>query len=248
MKIPLTKFGWPQVVVIPALILSAMVVIALLTDAVLPIWIVIVIEILFSVFLVWSISFFRDPERQSPSDDSLLLAPADGRITDIETTNENSFIQGPALRISIFLSIFDIHINRSPCNANVKMITHKEGKHRNAMSSKSGRENEFNDLCLVRINQPQDRLIIRQVSGAIARRIVCNAKIGQKLNRGEKFGMIKFGSRTELYVPIGENVKCLVNIGDKVKAGLTPLAMYEMKVHPKQELPKMVVDTTQKTL
>jgi len=95
------------------------------------------------------------------------------------------------------------------------------------MNPKSGRVNESNELGLIRADSPKDRLIVRQISGAVARRIVCQAGEGQNLAGGEKFGMIKFGSRTELYVPAREGVKCLVRIGDKVKAGLSVLVRYE---------------------
>jgi phosphatidylserine decarboxylase len=95
------------------------------------------------------------------------------------------------------------------------------------MNPQSGRVNESSDLALVRTDHPQDRLIVRQISGAIARRIVCTTSQGQNLTGGEKFGMIKFGSRTELYLPPRENAKCLVRVGDKVKAGLSPLIRYE---------------------
>ncbi|HUS73607.1 MAG TPA: phosphatidylserine decarboxylase, partial [Sedimentisphaerales bacterium] len=119
------------------------------------------------------------------------------------------------------------HINRAPCNAKVERITYKKGKYKNAANPQSGRVNESNELGLIRTDSPKDRLIVRQISGSIARRIVCEKKEGQVLTGGEKFGMIKFGSRTELYVPHRENVKCLVQIGDKVKAGLTTLVRYE---------------------
>jgi len=136
------------------------------------------------------------------------------------------------------LSIFNVQINRAPCNVKVENITYKQGKYKNAKNPQSGRVNESNDLALVRTDSPKERLIVRQISGAIARRIVCQTSKGQKLTGGEKFGMIKFGSRTELYLPwhglpARENMarmaipQCLVQIGDKVKAGLTPLVRYE---------------------
>jgi len=228
MRIPLTKYGWPQVVLFPALQLAAMVIALLAWPRSLSVWGIIAVETIFAVVLVWVLSFFRDPHRLSPSDETVLLAPADGRITDIEIVEENSFIGGKAMRLGIFLSIFNAHINRSPCNVKVEKITYKKGKHKNAMNPTSGRVNESNDLEMTRIDSPQDRLIVRQISGAVARRIVCEAKQGQKLTGGEKFGMIKFGSRTELYLPARENVKCLVRVGDKVKAGLTPLVKYEI--------------------
>ena len=229
MRIPLTKYGLPQVVVYPAAVFAAMVVFPPATAAFLPDWVVIAIETVLAGVLIWALMFFRDPGRSCPADINLLLAPADGRITEIETIEETSFIGGPALRIGIFLSIFDTHINRAPCNVRVEKITYKKGKYLNAMNPQSGRLNESNNLDLIRTDSPKDKLIVRQVSGAIARRIVCDTAEGQELAGGQRFGMIKFGSRTELYVPVRENAKCLVQIGDKVKAGLTPLVRYEIR-------------------
>ncbi|KPK37834.1 MAG: hypothetical protein AMJ65_13725, partial [Phycisphaerae bacterium SG8_4] len=188
MRIPLTRYGWPQVVVFPAALLVAMIVLALGTIAVLPVWALVLIEAALAAVLVWVLMFFRDPERLCPSDPNLLLAPADGRVTDIETVDEDGFIGGPALRIGIFLSIFNVHLNRAPCNARVETITYKKGKYLNAMNSQSGRLNESNNLGLVRTDSPTDRLIVRQISGAIARRIVCDTAQGRKLAGGEGFG------------------------------------------------------------
>ena len=244
MRIPLTRYGWPQVVVFPAALIVAMIVLALGTIALLPVWAVISIEAALAAVLMWVLMFFRDPERRCPSDANLLLAPADGRITDIETVDDEGFIGGPALRIGIFLSIFNVHLNRAPCNARVETITYKKGKYINAMNPRSGRVNESNNLGLVRTGSPEDKLLVRQISGAIARRIVCATAEGAELTGGERFGMIKFGSRTELYLPVLScvsrgtqytsrntqyEIKCLVQIGDKVKAGLTPLMEYKVK-------------------
>jgi len=228
MRIPLTKYGWPQVAVYPAVVLVVMVVCLLTGRFFLPLWALVSIEVLLGALCIWILMFFRDPYRSPSSDDNLLLAPADGRITDIEIVDEDNFIGEAALRIGIFLSIFNTHINRAPCNAKVEKITYKKGKYKNAANPNSGQVNESNNLSLVRTDSPQQRLIVRQISGAIARRIVCDASEGKELSCGEKFGMIKFGSRTELYVPACENAKCLVRIGDKVKAGLTPLVRYEL--------------------
>jgi len=148
-------------------------------------------------------------------------------ITDISTVNESDFIKGPAVKIGIFLSILDVHINRAPCNVKVEKITYRKGRYSNAANPRSGKINTSNDLWLARTDEPADRIIVRQISGAIARRIVCDIKQGQNLSGGEKFGMIKFGSRTELYLPEREGLKTLVNIGDKVKAGITTLARYQ---------------------
>jgi phosphatidylserine decarboxylase len=229
MRIPLTKYGWPQVVIFPLAVLAAMAVFPLIGILFLPGWAIFSIELFGAIILIWILSFFRDPERYCPLDKNILLAPADGKVTDIETVEEKDHIGGTAIRLGIFLSIFDTHINRAPCNVKVENITYKKGLYKNAKNPYSGRVNESNDLHLVRTEQPEDKLIVRQISGAIARRIVCDTRVGQKLASGEKFGMIKFGSRTELYVPASQNAKCLVKIGDKVKAGLTPLVKYEVR-------------------
>jgi phosphatidylserine decarboxylase len=227
MRIPLTKYGWPQVAVYPAAALAAMAVVPIVARGYLPTWAVAAAEAVLAALLIWSLSFFRDPERSCPSDRNILLAPADGTITNIDEVEEDSFVGGKAVRIGIFLSIFSTHINRAPCNVKVEKITYKKGKYRNAMNPQSGRVNESNDLALVRTDDPRDKLIVRQVSGSIARRIVCAAGAGQELAGGERFGMIKFGSRTELYLPVRKEVRCLVETGDKVKAGLTALVRYE---------------------
>ncbi|UCC97719.1 MAG: phosphatidylserine decarboxylase family protein [Phycisphaerales bacterium] len=229
MRIPLTRYGWPQVAVYPAIVVAVMVVLPLGAMSWFPRWAILSAEGVLAAILIWALMFFRDPERSCPSDTTLLLAPADGRITDVEQVEANSFIMGPVLRIGIFLSIFDVHINRAPCKVKVETINYKKGRYKNAMNPESGRVNESNELSLVRMDNPPDRLIVRQISGAIARRIVCQTAAGRELAGGEKFGMIKFGSRTELYVPAREDVKCLVRIGDKVKAGQTALIKYEIR-------------------
>lgn len=228
MGIKLTKYGWPQVLIFPLAVIAAMAAFLLLAGlSFLPHWALFLIETLLGLLLIFVLAFFRDPRRHVVNNENLLLSPADGKITDIETIVENDFINGPVLRIGIFLSIFDVHINRAPCSVKVEKITYKKGKYKNAANPSSGRVNESNDLALIRTDAPKDRLIVRQISGAIARRIVCQATAGQELAGGQKFGMIKFGSRTELYVPARQNIEALVKIGDKVKAGLTPLVRYE---------------------
>jgi phosphatidylserine decarboxylase len=223
MKIPLTKYGWPQVVFYPAAVLVFMIVLYFGASSTTPEWMIQFVEIALGIVLIWMLSFFRDPEREVPQDKNILIAPADGTIADIETVDEPNFIGGKALRVGIFLSIFDVHINRSPCLAKVEKITYHEGQFLDARNPEAGKMNESNDLWLTRIESPNYKLIVRQISGAIARRIVCKAQIGQNMAAGEKFGMIKFGSRTELYMPARDGAKCLVKIGDKVKAGLTPI-------------------------
>jgi len=233
MRIPLTKYGLPQVAVIPAALAAVMIAYWLiarygfaqskelfLTCVWLP-------EIILFIVLVWVLSFFRDPERQIPNDPTALLSPADGTVTDVEFVENDPAFEHKAMRIGIFLSIFNVHINRAPCAVRVGKITYRPGQFKNAMSPHSGRINESNDVRMARLNKPKDELMVRQISGALARRIVCAAKTGDELAAGQRFGMLKFGSRTELYVPMRDNAKCQVHIGDKVKAGLTILVKYE---------------------
>jgi len=236
MRIPLTKYGWPQIITLPAIVVAVMAILLLAGKLLLPLWAVISIEVALAVILIWVLTFFRDPQRYCPADKNILLSPADGQVTNIDIVEEDGFIGSSALRIGIFLSIFDVHINRAPCNVKVEKINYKKGKYQNAANPQSGRLNESNDLGLVRTDEPQEKLIVRQISGAIARRIVCETTEGQKLAGGQKFGMIKFGSRTELYVPLIPNTenglwqpKCLVKVGDKVKAGLTALVRYKLE-------------------
>jgi phosphatidylserine decarboxylase len=226
MRIPLTTYGWPQVVFYPAALLVFMIVLWLGAHPTTPVWLIHYTEIALGAVLIWVLSFFRDPERDVPKDKNLLLAPADGTVTDIEAVDETEFIKGRALRIGIFLSIFDVHINRSPCKVRVDKIIYRQGRFLDARNPESGRLNESNDLWMTKTEAPTDRLIVRQISGAIARRIVCRTSEGAELDSGQRFGMIKFGSRTELYVSVRDNVECVVKKGDKVKAGLTPIVKY----------------------
>ena len=213
----------PQVVVYPGLCVLAMAIIAFLVPISLLFWL---IESVLAVVLIWMLSFFRDPYRQIPAGDNLILSPADGTISDIEIVDESSIIGGPATRIGIFLSIFSVHINRTPCAVRIEKITYRKGFFINALDRDCGKVNESNNIGMVRLKKPYDKLLVRQISGAIARRIVCDAEQGQEFTGGCVFGMIKFGSRTELYLPAGCGAKIAVKVGDKVNAGLTILAEY----------------------
>jgi phosphatidylserine decarboxylase len=237
MRIPLTKYGLPQVAVIPLAIVAAMAVYWLIArygfgpgiwqntgKTAVFVWLP---ELILFIVLAWALSFFRDPYREIPRDAAALLSPADGTVTDIEIVENDPAFAGKAMRIGIFLSIFNVHINRAPCAVRIGKITYKPGQFKNAMSPNSGRVNESNDVQMTRIDEPKDLLMVRQISGAIARRIVCAAKTGDRFDAGQQFGMLKFGSRTELYVPVRDNVKCRVKLGDKVRAGLTILVQYE---------------------
>lgn len=216
----------PQVVVFPSVISLLMAAAVLPGAAFLPARVIIAIELVLLGLLAFIMAFFRDPHRIVPAEANLILAPADGRITDIDTVSHPD-IDGQVLRIGIFLSVFDVHINRMPCAARVERTSYRKGMFKNAMSPGSAKVNESNDIFAWQLGYPHDKMVIRQISGAVARRIVCFADDGQEFTGGEQFGMIKFGSRTELYLPRRAELICRVEIGDKVKAGITTLAKYE---------------------
>jgi phosphatidylserine decarboxylase len=224
MHIPLTKYGLPQVFVYPLAVLALMAVLFIFFPR--GILVALAEGVLFAV-LIWILMFFRDPLREIPFDESVLLSPADGTITDICEVDDPC-LGSKAMRIGMFLSIFNVHLNRMPCSVRVESVNYKEGQFINAMSADSGRINESNEILMTRLSEPQDRILVRQVSGAIARHIVCEAEPGQEYAQGFKFGMIKFGSRTELYLPLPEgDYDITVKIGDKVRAGLSPLIVYK---------------------
>jgi len=224
MYIPLTRYGMPQVLIYPLIVLAVMV--ALLVFLSKGVLLIIAETALFLVF-VWMLMFFRDPRRKIPLDSRVLLSPADGTITDISEA-EIPELGAKALRIGMFLSIFNVHINRAPCAAVIESVNYKKGKFKYAMDAEAGRINESNGILMTRLDEPRDRLLVRQVSGAVARRIVCEAEPGRQYAQGAAFGMIKFGSRTELYLPLKDTgYEIAVKIGDRVNAGLSPLVVYK---------------------
>jgi phosphatidylserine decarboxylase len=170
--------------------------------------------------------FFRDPTRTAPDEAGLVVAPADGHIASIEEVEHDAFLGGPAVVVSIFLSVFDVHINRAPADARVIGLRYRRGKFLNALRPESARENECLEIRLEERAAPHRAMRVRQIAGAIARRIVCWAAPGQYLARGDQFGMIKLGSRTELSLPWEPGLAVLVRPGQKVRAGATALAKY----------------------
>jgi phosphatidylserine decarboxylase len=178
------------------------------------------------VVLVWLISFFRDPPRRIPDDPQSLVAPADGTVVDITSLPDYEFIGGSAIRIGIFLSIFNVHINRAPTGGRVLELHYHPGEFLNAMRPESADRNEFMWIGMERVDAPPLRFAVRQISGMLARRIVCTLKVEQTVTRGEKFGMIKLGSRTELILP-ADAVEVTVNVGDKLHAGADIVARWK---------------------
>ena len=170
--------------------------------------------------------FFRNPKRAIPSEPGLVVAPADGKVVHIEEIEYDEFIGGPAIEIGVFLSIFNVHINRVPVACRVIGIHYKPGKMLNALRPESARENERLTLNLEESEAPYRRMVVRQITGAIARRIVCWLKPGDELERGEQLGMIKLGSRTELLLPKEEGLEIVTKLGDNIVAGTTVMARY----------------------
>lgn len=173
---------------------------------------------------VFVFSFFRDPERKPLGGPEVAVAPADGRVTDIEVVDEPDVIGGPALRIGIFLSVFNVHVNRVPLDGKVRLTRFRKGAFHDARSVACKEENESN---LVGFDGPRGPFAVRQVTGLIARRIICTLQEGDAVARGQRMGMIKFGSRTELFVPADARVKLEVEVGQQVRGAKSALLSYE---------------------
>ena len=174
------------------------------------------------VFVLWAalVSFFRNPWRRIPTglEEGTMLSPADGTISAVERVDHHEAIGSEALIIRVFLSVLDVHINRVPCDCTLREMIYKPGKFLDARTEESTRVNESNLLILENHGEPFG---VRQVSGKIARRIVCPVQVGDTFLQGQQFGMIKYGSTTELILPRPDDVEVKVKRGDKVKAGLT---------------------------
>jgi len=173
--------------------------------------------------IVW---FFRDPPRRVPEKPGVLVSPADGKISEVTRVDRDDWIGGPAVKIGIFLSIFNVHINRSPAAARVIRLQYSPGEFLNALNPESVVRNENIWIGLEEESLPHRRLVVRPIAGTIARRIVCALRPGEVLTRGQKFGMIKLGSRTELIVPDTHDLRIEAKVGQRVKAGSSVLVGY----------------------
>lgn len=179
------------------------------------------LSIPFWLFAFGTLMFFRDFPRTAPAQAHEVISPADGTVVAVESLAESPHYDGPSTRISIFMSVFNVHVNRAPFDGTVRDVRYAPGAYKNAMKPESSQVNESNALWL---DTERGLITVRQISGAIARRIVCRAEPGTRLERGERFGMIKFGSRVEVYLP--PEVEPLVAPGDKPRAGVTILARF----------------------
>ena len=183
--------------------------------------------------LLWLFAFFRDPERVVPDEQHAMVSPADGTVSDITEIEHDPLLGGPAVRVGIFLSVFNVHVNRSPCDGKVVKTIYKEGKFLNAMGhAKASEQNESNTVVLAEPKgDGRPVAVVKQIVGLIARRIIFNAKEGDVLKRGDRIGMIKFGSRTELYVPKWMEPQVKVKVGQKVRGAADVIARLGKPIH-----------------
>lgn len=173
---------------------------------------------------IWVLSFFRDPPRERSYAPSELCSPADGTVTEISRVAYEERLGGPAIRIGIFLSLFNVHVNRFPCQGTVHRVQYREGEFLDARDPESGERNESNTIWIEPDPPIRGPIVVRQVAGLVARRIISYAIEGASFGTGERFGLIKFGSRTELLLPDDPGAEVLVILGQPVRAGLTILA------------------------
>jgi phosphatidylserine decarboxylase len=182
--------------------------------------------------LIWLFAFFRDPERAVPVEEHLMVSPADGVVSDITQIDSDPLLGGPAVRVGIFLSVFNVHINRCPCDARVRATHYKKGKFINAMRhAEASDENESNTVILEEPTTGRPVAVVRQIVGLIARRIVCSVKEGDLLKRGQRIGMIKFGSRTELVIPNWLQPEIRVKVGQPVRGAADVIATLGTPIH-----------------
>ncbi|HIJ85312.1 MAG TPA: phosphatidylserine decarboxylase family protein [Magnetococcales bacterium] len=214
MRSPVAKEGWPFILGFAA--------VSGVVSYFFPAWIVVGP---FGLLTVWCVWFFRDPERSVPQDLGVLVAPADGRVVAIEEVAQAPLGLGPARKFSIFMNVFSVHVNRAPLTGQVKGLAYHPGRFLNAALDKASVENERMEVFMEGENGV--RVVFVQVAGLVARRIVCWLRQGDSLGRGDRFGLIRFGSRVDVYLPL--DARILLTLGDKTRAGETIIARMELK-------------------
>ena len=182
--------------------------------------------------LIWLFAFFRDPEREVPVEQHTMVSPADGAVSDITEIDHDPLLNGPAIRIGIFLSVFNVHINRSPCDGRVIKTDYKKGKFINAMRhGEASEQNESNTIVLAEPDGERPIAVVKQIVGLIARRIILTKTVGDRVERGERIGMIKFGSRTELSIPKWLQPEVKVTVGQTVRGAADVIASLKNPIH-----------------
>jgi len=187
-------------------------------------WALWILAFLFTLLTLWVAYFFRDPERLGERGPDLLIAPADGRVVMITEVDEPAFIHGKAKRISIFMNVFNVHVNRYPTSGTVRFVHYNPGRFLNAATEKSSLENE---QMSVGLDHDGVRILVRQIAGLIARRIVTYSREGEQVEQGERMGIIRFGSRVDLFMP--PDAEVLVREGETTVAGTTVVARLRRK-------------------
>jgi phosphatidylserine decarboxylase len=177
------------------------------------------VALLLLVLALWIAFFFRDPERTGERGDRLVVAPADGKVVMVSEVDEPTFIHGRAVRISIFMNVFSVHVNRYPVSGIVRHVHYAPGKFLNAVTEESSLSNEMRS---VGIESGPHRILVRQIAGLVARRIVTYSREGDRAVQGERFGIIRFGSRVDVFVPTDAQLR--VKLGQQTTAGTTVLA------------------------
>jgi len=201
MRIPIVSDGYrfiiPLIIITAALALSPL------------IWLAGVSGLL----LLFVLNFFRDPDRTVPNDEGVVVAPGDGKIVEI-VEEKDDLLDEPYRRISIFLNVFNVHVQRTPVAGRIERVKYNKGKFLNAASHKASLDNEQNSMI---IHTGKEKVLVKQIAGLIARRIVCWAKEGDNYSLGQRFGLIRFGSRVDLFLPLNAEIK--VSLGDHVSGG-----------------------------
>jgi phosphatidylserine decarboxylase len=177
--------------------------------------------LVFLILFVFLVFFFRDPERKAPEGENLILAPADGRVILTKPFDNLEFVGGGGTLVSVFMSLFDVHVNRAPVSGVVRYFKYNPGRFFPAFKEKAASENEQTELGL---ENRHGKVVLKQIAGIMARRIVCNLKQGDFAKAGERFGMIKFGSRLDLFLP--ENAAIKVKLNHKVRAGESIIGIF----------------------
>jgi phosphatidylserine decarboxylase len=180
-------------------------------------------EALLVLLAVWLIVFFRDPSRTGLRGDRYVIAPADGKVVDVRVVDEPMYLKARATRISIFMNVFDVHVNRYPADGTVELVHYHPGRFLHAASEKASLDNEQASVGLRGARGP---LLVRQIAGLIARRIVTDGATGDRVTQGARMGMIRFGSRVDVFVPVAARSALRVSPGHRVHAGATVLAEY----------------------
>jgi phosphatidylserine decarboxylase len=217
--LPLTRHGWREMLIGTIVLIAIGIGLGLLFKP---------LSLLVLPVLIWLFAFFRDPNRKLPENPHTMVSPADGVVSDITELPNCDLVGGPAVRVGIFLSVFNVHVNRSPCDGRVQCMTYKKGKFINALShNQASEQNESNTIILVEPDGHRPVAAVKQIVGLIARRIVCTLKVGDEVTRGQRIGMIKFGSRTELYIPLWLKPHVVVKVGQKVHGECDVIAVLE---------------------